>query len=273
VPAMSAPEGILTTSKTPVVFIHGQPGLGSDFSLVEQLLDHTFQVISPDRPGYGTNPRNVSSMAENVEWFKTLLADSFEEPSVVVGHSYGGGIAILLGALHPELVSGLVLASSVASVEHVGTLDRVLASRYLGDALVAGGLGAAGSILPVVRQRTKSVPGRVGRWMEVNLPDSTFAKVAPPLGRVWRSVMAEQRSLLSEMPLVESSLHELDMPVEVVAGTWDVIVPPAVAKKAARTIRDAELLLVPRVGHFLPRDAPEVLAEAVRRVSQRTTAR
>jgi pimeloyl-ACP methyl ester carboxylesterase len=273
VPAMSAPEGISATARTPVFFIHGQPGLGSDFRLVSQLLDSSFQVISPDRPGYGSNTRNVTSMAANVDWIAALLKDSVGEPSVVVGHSYGGGLAILLGALHPELVSGLVLAASVASVEHLGTLDRVLALRYLGDALVAGGLGAAGSILPVVRQRTRSVPGRVGRWMEVNLPDSTFTTVAPPLGQVWRSVVAEQRSLFREMPLVESSLRELDMPVEVIAGTWDVIVPLAVARKAARTIRDSELLLVPRIGHFLPRDAPDVLAEAVRRVSRKAAAR
>lgn len=266
-PDTSAREGPKHDSLIPVLFIHGQPGLGSDFAPVEERLGPRYESISPDRPGYGKNPAGVGSMAENVEWLAGLIEAS--APVIAVGHSYGGGLAILLAHLHPELVSGLVLAASIGSVEHLGTLDRLLASRYVGDALVAGGLGAAGSFLPLVRARTRSVPGRIARFMEASLPDSEFAKVSPPLGQVWRSVVKEQRSLFVEMPLVEAATHELDLPVEVIAGSWDVIVPSAVAVKTAGSIRDSELLLVPRTGHFLTRDAPDVLASAIDRVAKR----
>jgi pimeloyl-ACP methyl ester carboxylesterase len=266
-PDTSAREGLTDDSSIPVLFVHGQPGLGSDFAPVAERLERGFAAIMPDRPGYGDNPAAVTSMSENVEWLAGLLDAS--APAVVVGHSYGGGLAILLAQRHPDLVAGLVLAASIGSVEHLGTLDRLLALRYVGDALVAGGLGAAGSILPLVRARTRSVPGRFGRFMEASLPDSQFAKVSPPLGQVWRSVVKEQRSLFLEMPLVEAATHTIAVPVEVIAGSWDVIVPPAVAVKTAASIPDSELLLVSRTGHFLTRDAPDVLATAVRRVAKR----
>jgi pimeloyl-ACP methyl ester carboxylesterase len=81
---------------------------------------------------------------------------------------------------------------------------------------------------------------------------------------VWRSVVAEQRSLFAEIGDVEACIPTLRLPVEVVAGTWDIIVPPAVAATLAASIRGADLWLVPGTGHFLTRDAPHVLANAVR---------
>jgi len=80
----------------PVVFIHGQPGLGSDFDLVEQHLGDGFCVLSPDRPGYGASGRAAVSMHENVEFFADLMEKTGFRPAILVGHSYGGGLAALL---------------------------------------------------------------------------------------------------------------------------------------------------------------------------------
>jgi pimeloyl-ACP methyl ester carboxylesterase len=253
----------------PVVFVHGQPGLGSDFDPVAKLLAPAYRVISPDRPGYGDSNRSSVSMRENVGVFASLIEEQRLGRAVVVGHSYGGGIAVLLAAERPDLVGGLVLAASVGSGEHLGAVDRLLATPILGEVLVAGGLGAAGTVLPLLRAPGKLAPGRMGRWMAANLPDAQFAKVATQHGGVWRSVVAEQRALLAEIDDVEASIRVLRMPVEVVTGSRDIIVPPVVAVTTAAEVPGAELWIVPRTGHFLTRDAPRVLAQAVRRAALR----
>ncbi|MGO9342287.1 MAG: alpha/beta fold hydrolase [Acidimicrobiales bacterium] len=253
----------------PVVFVHGQPGLGSDFDPVAELLAPPYLVISPDRPGYGESGRPSVSMRENVRVFASLIEEQHLGRAVVVGHSYGGGIAVLLAAERPDLVAGLVLAASVGSGEHLGTVDRLLATPLLGEMLVAGGLGAAGTVLPLLRVPGKLAPGRVGRWMAANLPDARFAKVATQRSGVWRSVVSEQRSLLREIGDIEASIPVLRLPVEIVTGTWDIIVPPVVAAATAAVVRGSELWIVPRIGHFLTRDAPRVLADAVRRAALR----
>jgi pimeloyl-ACP methyl ester carboxylesterase len=246
------------------MFVHGQPGLGSDFDPVAELLDTEFEVLAPDRPGYGASRQPPMSMRENVDVLAGFLEEHCAVPAVVVGHSYGGGIALLLAARRPDLVGGLVLAASVGSGEHLGAVDRLLAAPFVGEALVAGGLGAAGTVLPLLRAPGRFAPGRIGRWMAANLPDGKFARVATRGGGVWRSVVAEQRSLFAEIGDVEACIPTLRLPVEVVAGTWDIIVPPAVAATLAASIRGADLWLVPGTGHFLTRDAPHVLANAVR---------
>ena len=253
----------------PVLFVHGQPGLGSDFDPVREFLGSKFDVFAPDRPGYGSSLTPAVSMRENVEVLAALTEERFDRPAIVVGHSYGGGIAVLLAALRPDLFEGLVLAASVGYSEELGNVDRLLAAPVVGDVIVAGGLGAAGTIIPFLRAPARRAPGKLGKWMSVNLPDGSFTKVAVSRPGVWRSVVAEQRYLLTEIHLVEGALSSIAIPTEVVAGMWDIIVDPEVAARIASAIHGAELVLVPGTGHFLTRDAPGVLADAVRRSAQK----
>lgn len=269
VPASQDDRPANATDDLRVLFVHGQPGLGSDFNPVAQLLGPGFKVLSPDRPGYGSSQRPSASMRENVEVLADLLDQNAAAPAIVLGHSFGGGIAVLLADHRPDLVAGLVLAASVAYPGELGNVDRILAAPVLGEVLVAGGLGAAWTILPLLRAPASLAPGRLSKWISVSLPDGTFTKVAVRGRGVWRSVLAEQRTLMTEIRDVEAALPGIKVPTEVVAGTWDIIVDPEVAPRIASTIRGAELVLVPRTGHFLTRDAPQALATAVRRVGVR----
>ena len=99
----------LPAGDVPVLFVHGQPGLGSDFEPVKERLGQRFAVLSPDRPGYGSSLIPAVSMHENVEMLAALAEEKIAGPAIVVGHSFGGGIAVLLAARRPDLVAGLVL--------------------------------------------------------------------------------------------------------------------------------------------------------------------
>jgi pimeloyl-ACP methyl ester carboxylesterase len=260
-----------TGAAIPIVFFHGQPGFGSDFDPVRRLLGYPFLVLAPDRPGYGENPLPATSMQANADWFaaqlETASASHDIGPAILVGHSFGGGIAALLAAERPDLVAGVVLAASVGSGEHLGALDRALATPVLGEVLFAGGLGAAGTVLPFIRSRSAIAPDRIARWLSVSLPDRGFLRETSRVTRVWRSVVDEQRALFKEIANVESAIPRLLCPVDVVAGTWDIVVPPSVGARIAASIPGAQLLIVARTGHFLTRDAPAVLAGAVRRLA------
>jgi pimeloyl-ACP methyl ester carboxylesterase len=148
----------------------------------------------------------------------------------------------------------------------VNGADRLLALPWLGDVLSAAGLFALGRVLPGVGSLSAHLPGHAGAWLQASLPDRRYAAGMSQAGmRLWRSFVAEQRALLAEIGDVERAATGVRAPTVVVTGTWDVVVPPAVAAGLAGTVPGAELVLVARTGHFLPRDAPGVLAGAVRR--------
>jgi pimeloyl-ACP methyl ester carboxylesterase len=77
--------------------------------------------------------------------------------------------------------------------------------------------------------------------------------------------MIEQRAIVEELPSVTAALDRLELPVSVVQGQWDLVVPPRAGVTLSRAIRGAELTLLPRAGHFVPRDDPDSLADIVRR--------
>lgn len=255
-----------------VLFVHGQPGLGADFDAVAALLeDH--RILAPDRPGYGSSGDRALSMEQNAHLLSDLLQARGAVPATVVGHSYGGGVAILLAAQRPELVSGLVLVGSVGRADSINTLDHLLAAPLVGETLSAAGLYTLGRVLPKLRGLASLAPRDLLERARIVLPDSRYLEVASQRGRqTWRSFVVEQRALLKEIGAVESSLKQIHLPTTVVAGSWDVVVPPIVAASIAATIGGSELIIVQRIGHFVPRDAPKVVADAVTSVEAQAAA-
>ena len=250
-----------------VLAIHGQPGLGSDFDQVAHDLEGTHRVLAPDRPGYGESGGDPVGIVDNVELMADLLVERGGAPAIVVGHSYGGGIAILLAARRPEVVSGLVLVGSVGRADSIGAMDHVLALPWAGEALTAAGLLTFGRVLPRLRGLARHVPGGKLAWLEASLPDRHYVEVASRFGRqIWRSFVYEQRALMREIGDVETALHQVTAPAVVMTGTWDVVVPPSVAASVAGTLVGSELVMVARTGHFIPRDQPRAVADAIRRV-------
>ncbi|HYA68717.1 MAG TPA: alpha/beta hydrolase [Acidimicrobiales bacterium] len=255
-----------------VLFVHGQPGRGRDFTEVAALVSGDHRVVLVDRPGYGAVSTEAVSMVENAEILADALRSRGAAPATVVAHSYGGGVALLLADRHPELVTGLVLVGSIGRADSIGAFDRVLALPGVGEVMTVAGLVAFGRFLPRIRRLAKSAPGELGAWFASTLPDEGFMEVALSQGYpVWRSVVAEQRFLLREIALVEEAIDRVTVPTVVITGTRDVVVPPRTAVQIAVAVAGAELVTVARMGHFVHRDAPHVVAAAVRRVEGRAT--
>ena len=253
----------------PVLLVHGQPGLGRDWERVaEQLSDHRLLIV--DGPGYGQSGAETLSIEGNAEVLGDLVAELDAAPTTVVGHSYGGGVAIVLAARRPELVAGLVLVGSIGRADTVNALDRVLAAPVVGEVVSAAGLFTLGRLLPRLRQLADRRQFSATDWLRASLPDRRYERVSSQRGRrVWRSFVAEQRTLLREIGAVESALGSVRAPTVVICGAWDVVVSPSVSASIAASISGSELVSVARTGHFVPRDAPEVVASAVRKVDSR----
>src|SRR5207253_1338960 len=123
-----------------VVLIHGQPGSGADWSRVVERLQDDFRVVTPDRPGYGDTGGPAGGMVDNADAIVSLLDRLDIEAATVVGHSWGGGVALLLAHRHPDRVRGLVLVASIGPLFRPSPLDRLLALPALGPVLTVGGL-------------------------------------------------------------------------------------------------------------------------------------
>lgn len=251
-----------------VVLLHGQPGSGSSWRPVIDVLRDDHRVLAPDRPGYGGNRAPATGFSGNARAIVTLMEEAGASPAVVVGHSWGGGVAITMARDHPDAVRGLVLVGSVGVPGSISWMDAALAAPVVGEAMTAAGMAVMGAVLPWARRRVASLPGRWAAWCRTTLPDESVAGgLAEAVGRARRSFVVEQRALVDELEDLAASLPGLDLPVAVLAGTADVVVPTAASEALAHAIPGASLELIDEVGHFVPRDAPGAVAAAVRRVA------
>jgi pimeloyl-ACP methyl ester carboxylesterase len=254
----------------PIVLLHGQPGSGASWDPVIERLDPEFRVLAPDRVGYGASTGEARGLAGNTELIAEFMVARRATPATVVAHSWSGGVGVLLAARHPALVRSLVLVGAACTPDSLNALDRWLTYPGVGDVLTVAGLVGIGEVLPRLRRITGYLPARYRRAVETALPDrGVLAGGRGALGRHRRTFMTEQRALTRELPVVTAALGHLGLPVAVVTGTHDLVVPPESGRTLAASIPGAELTVVAGAGHFVARDDPDALAEVVRRIAPR----
>ena len=253
-----------------VVLLHGQPGAGGDWAALADQLSRDHRVLAPDRPGWGSDARAAMGIAANADALeKVLEAAGVQSPVTVVGHSFGGGVALAFALKHPERVGALVLVGSVGVSGSLSGFDRLLAVPLLGNGILRAGAATLRRMLIAATHLPKRHPGaRVANLVSV-LPTVQAAigtDGRPIVGRSRQSFLVEQRALLAETPELERSLCHIAVPTAVVTGASDHVVPASAARSLAGRVPGAELVVIAG-GHLLPFDHPEKVAAVVRRYS------
>jgi hypothetical protein len=141
-PAMTADtrttDGPARLAAHELVLLHGQPGSPADWQPVTARLPTQLHVIAADRPGYGSSRLPAGGFAANARAVLDDLDARGITRAVLVGHSYGGGVALAAAALAPRRVEAVILLASVGP-GCVNGWDKLLAAPGTGRlcALVA----------------------------------------------------------------------------------------------------------------------------------------
>ena len=195
-----------------VVMLHGFTGSKENWYPVAGLLEGRYRLLVPDLPGWGQSQRRRGAdygfvaQAERVAAFIRRVSPG--RPVVLVGHSMGGGIAPLVAARHPALVSqvGLLAAAGVrfrdnqfgidvlAGQNPFGVDDAASLQRYL-DILFASSdtqpwVPWPVSEIVIARRRSdarfeQSVLDRIGRSGERFAPGAAARDVRQPALLLW----------------------------------------------------------------------------------------
>jgi 3-oxoadipate enol-lactonase len=244
-----------------LVLLHGQPGSPADWLPLAERLPAQFHAVAADRPGYGSSPLAAGGFAANARALLDDLDSRGVRQAVLVGHSYGGGVALSAASLAPERVAAVVLLASIGP-GCVNGWDRLLAAPGAGRlcALVAWRLTPW-----MARARLARIRRRRGRPLR---PDEhvnwqVWGHAGPEYRPLWRTFLTEQRALLRELGELESAIPSVQAPVLLLADPEDTQVPIGTARRLVQTLPDARLQLVQGAGHHLPRRAPDAVADAI----------
>lgn len=225
-----------------VVWLHGWARRGRDFAVcATNLADRGVASVAFDLPGFGAS--SLPTVAGGARHYATLMAGPLKglsaERLILVGHSFGGRIATVLAATHPELVAGVVLTG--APILRTGPSGAPpLQFRIIRDLYRRG---------MISEKRMEAARQRFG---------STDYRNA---SGVLRDVLV---ACVNES--YEDELSHVVAPVAMVWGELDTEVPVAVAQRAQELIHSPHSLrIVASVGHLMPTEAPqELVAEVVK---------
>lgn len=232
----------------PVLVMHG--GLGVDHTCLHPWLDplgDSATLIYYDHRGNGRSARPPLDDVDHSTWVEdadALRAALGHERVVVLGHSYGGFLALRYALAHPDRVRGLILVGTAAVMEHWDAVHANLAARqatpqqlrafedrpFEDDADFSSTLGA---LLPLYFHRPQ---------------DDVLAQLRGMTTSVEAS-MAGGRCMADYD--VRGELSRIEVPTLVLAGRHDVIMPvAATAEPLAAGLPDAELVVFEDSGHF-----------------------
>lgn len=212
----------------PVVLLHGWGAASATMALVHDDLARRYDVTAIDLPGHGRSglPPEAWGTAEYTTCVLAVMDRLGIARPHVVGHSFGGRIALDLAARHPDRIDKLVLISS-AGLRPPRSVGYVLRA---GAAKVARGLGRVGGA------RGRAMRDRV--YSKVASPD--YAKAGPMRATFVKVVNEDLTSLL---PSIQA-------PTLVIWGSHDTETPPVMGRRIARLIPHARLAVITGAGHY-----------------------
>ncbi len=247
-----------------LVLLHGFGASLYSWQAVMQPLGQLGQVIAYDRTGFGLSERPLSwqgqspySATAQIDLLVGLLDHYRIRQAVLVGNSAGGTLAVQAALAHPERVKALILVD--AAIYSGGG-----ASAWLGPLLRTPQMRHLGPLL--VRQLQTRGPELVRlAWHDPSrLSPETLALYEKPLQvdnwdkALWEFTAASRPSGLAPR------LRALTLPVLVITGDDDRIVPTQESLRLAGELPNAELQVISQAGHVPHEEQPGAFLQAVR---------
>lgn len=215
------------------------------------------RVIVTDRIGFGLSARPLTWEGDNpysrqaqVEQTIGLLDALDVEQVILVGNSAGGTVAAEIALAYPERVTALVLVDAAiytggGAPAFVKPLLRTPQMRHLGPLVSRTFLAQGGSLLDLAWHDPSLVTAEDVAAYEKPLQVENWDKA------LWEFTLASDESDLPER------LDELTLPVLVITGDDDRIVPTAESVRLAEELPDATLVVIPACGHVPQEECPE----------------
>jgi len=230
-----------------LILIHGAGG--DHLSWPTQLRRLSgYRVYTPDLPGHGKSRghglQRIPAYGETVlDWLRELKLPKM----ILAGHSMGGAIALWLAINHPELLHGLVLMSTGATLPVNLSLIEELATQ----------VGFPTAVENIMRW---SFSSRIEPALVENVKKHML-KLRP-------SVVAGDFRACDRFD-IRSDLDQVQVPTLVMVGDEDKMTPIRFSEELVNGIKGAEIEVVKGSGHMIPIEKPVVAAKKVREFMDR----
>ncbi len=230
-------------SGEPLLFLHGASGAPVILPFMEMLAQR-FDVLVPEHPGYGQSdePEWLVNIHDVAYFYLDFLEKLDLENAVVVGSSMGGWIAMEMAVRNTSRIKSLTLASPAG--------------------ISAPGIEPADIFLMPPEELVRNL------FHDQRLAEQ---RLAEPMTLEALDIVLKNRHTTARLaweprlhdPFLPEWLHRIDVPVKIVWGREDRILPVGFVEHYKKLIPHAEVVILPECGHLPHAEKPEQFVEIV----------
>ena len=250
----------------PIVALHSSASNGGQWSALAADIDDRQRFIAIDLPGYdglSKRPCDANGMAAIadpiIEHIKKL-----KEPVHLVGHSFGGGVALKIALTSPELVRSLTLYEPVAFqlMDPTSPADRHLLAPLQSIAAQLEGFTDASNGVSGMSAFIDFWNGQ-GSWQNLSAKQQGKITAQGPV------VLSDLNHSMSENWAADE-LQAIDVPTQIIMGMESPTLAQRMSTIVYEHINHAELVMLPGLGQMAPLFAPDWVNPRIRRHIART---
>ena len=241
-------------SGAPVIALHGSASTSYQWESLTGYISGRFRVIRPDLPGYGkSSPIDGNEM--NLSAIVTRMSGLFREigePFHLVGHSFGGAVALKIAQLMPHMIRSFVIIEPAAF--HLLAAERA-EHRYLIDLM---------SLVEEMRSACAEGDARsamasfIDFWNGKGAWSRTSHGLRQKLAQTASQVMDDFVAITAERATF-AEYASIRCPVLAITGRQSPAVTQHLTERLARNLSSAELAEIIDAGHMAPLTDPHLI--------------
>lgn len=233
------------TKKQPIVILHGWGLSQKKFEpLIVELRKRGHSVISLDFPGFGESksPPKPFTLSDYAEFLYTFLQSENIPYPILIGHSFGGRVALRYSSLYPKSVRALILTGAPGYTP----VSRKKLLLFIAVAKV----GKSVLSLPTL----SFFADFIRKWYYYIVGAREFYRAEGTMRQTFKNIVSE---------LLIEDMKKVTVPTLLLWGELDLIVPVRIGIKMRDTIKGSILEMVEGADHGVPFKRPKEFADKV----------
>lgn len=247
----------------PIILLHGFGGCGYSWRFLAPALAAEHRVFTIDLKGYGLSDKPEDgnyAVRDQADIVAAFIRSQDLHDLVMMGHSIGGAVTLMtylkVRQDQPERITRLVL------IDSAGYPQKLPWFIWLAQ---APGLGSVGGKLVSPRLAASLVLKKC-YYDDAKITEEqidTYAYYGSLPGAREAVVQTAKQIIPADIDALIAQYKTISVPVLIIWGEADEVVPLAVGKKFKRDIPDSQLVILPKCGHMPPEEEPGETRQAI----------
>ena len=243
----------------PIILMHGFGSSSYSFNHLVKPLSKKFKVYNLDLKGFGDSPKPKDyrySVYDQAVLVLKFIKDRNIKDVTLIGHSYGGGVALSLALMNQSNIKKMVLIDPAAYRQYIPSLIRRIQMPILG--------AVAFYLLPASYEVKESY--RYAFYDKKKIEQSTIDTMAKNLNKK----SAKQVYLYAIDDLIPEDIDEVSkryknikVPTLLIWGEKDVVIRKSKGYKLKNDLQNAQLKIIKNCGHIPHEEKPKVVLKHI----------